>query len=221
MQRKCYVKASANQNQLNMNLFQNFGSKAAIVIGQPLSGKSELLQGYVVAGLKTKQPIVFITTDKSAEQIKKELLAAKIFYGSSLKIIDCYSKQTNESCKDSADVVRVSGPLALNEISIALSEIEAELIKKSKSHWIIFDSLSTVLMYTNPPTVGRFVQVLVSRIKNAGGSVLFSIEEGMHEQNAVVTIEHLMDCIIEVKMEKRKIQVKARGIAGFESWKPL
>jgi len=204
-----------------MNLFQNFGSKAAVVIGQPLSGKSELLQGYVAAGLKSKQPIILVVTDKSAEQAKKELLAAKIFYGSQLKIIDCYTKQTNESSKDSADVVRVSGPLALNEMSIALSEIEAELIKRSKSHWIVFDSLSTVLMYTNPPTVGRFVQVLVSRIKKAGGSVLFSVEEGMHEQSAIVTIEHLMDCIIEVKKEKGKIQVKARGIEGFESWKEL
>jgi KaiC/GvpD/RAD55 family RecA-like ATPase len=204
-----------------MNLFQNFGSKATVVIGQPLSGKSELLQSYVAAGLKSKQPIILIATDKSAEQIKKELLAAKIFYGSSLKIIDCYSRQTDESSKDSADVVRVSGPLALNEISIALSEIEAELIKKHPKHRIIFDSLSTILMYTNPQTVGRFAQVLIARIKKAGGSVLFSLEEGMHEPSAIVTIEHLMDCIIEVKKEKGKVLAKARGIEGFEGWREL
>ena len=107
-----------------MQLFQNFGGKAAVVIGQPLSGKTELLHSFVAAGLKEKQPIVFITTDRSAEQTKKELLTSKIFYGSSLKIIDCYSRQADESSKDSADVIRVSGPLALNEISIALSEIE-------------------------------------------------------------------------------------------------
>ena len=76
-------------------------------------------------------------------------------------------------------------------------------------------------MYTNPQTVGRFVQVLVSRIKKAGGSVLFSIEEGMHEQSAIITVEHLMDCIIEVKKEKGKTLVKARGIEGFDAWEAL
>jgi KaiC/GvpD/RAD55 family RecA-like ATPase len=205
-----------------MQLFQKLGScGAAIVLGPPLSGKESIIQGFVSSGLAKDEPVLFITTDKSSEELKKELLAKKIYYGGRMKFIDCYSKQTNELCKDTDDTKRVSGPLALNEISIALSDAEVEFIKKNPKHKVVFDSLSTVLMYTNPQTVGRFAQVLVARIKKAGGSVLFSLEEGMHEPGAIVTIEHLMDCIIEVKKEKGKIFVKARGIDGFDDWKEL
>jgi peptidoglycan/xylan/chitin deacetylase (PgdA/CDA1 family) len=69
--------------------------------------------------------------------------------------------------------------------------------------------------------VGRFLQILIAKIKNAGGSVLFTLEEGMHDPKDMVTIEHLMQAIIHVKKEKEKIVIKADGISGFEDWKEI
>lgn len=208
-----------------MLLFKNLPENSAmILVGPPLSGGRHVLYDYMLDGLEKNEPVLFISTDRSPEQIKKDLIKDKIFVtkyeeNDFLKYIDCYSHQTEELLKDTDCIKRISGPLALNEISIALSEIEAEFFRKSKKHRIIFSSLSTVLMYSNPQMVGRFIQVLIAKIKKANGSVMFAMEEGMHDPKVIVTIEHLMDAIIHVKKEKDAIMIKADGIKGLGDWK--
>jgi len=199
-------------------------NSASIVIGLPLSGKNQFLYNYMLEALKNKEPVLFIETDKAPEDIKKELVKNKIFYGAYVKIlrfVDCYSQQAGNNVKDTNDTIRVSGPLALNEISIAISKIEAEFYKLNPKHRIIFDSLSTLLMYSNPQMVGRFLQILIAKIKKAGGSILFTLEQGMHDKKDIITIEHLMSAIIHIKHEKDKILIKADGIKGFEDWSEL
>jgi KaiC/GvpD/RAD55 family RecA-like ATPase len=197
---------------------------ACVVIGPPLSGKKEMLYRYLADILKKKEPVMFITTDSSAEDVKKELLKQKIFYGAhkdNLVFIDCYSHQAGNLVDDTADTMRIPGPLALNEISIAISEIERTFYKKSPKHKVIFNSLSTLLMYSNPQMIGRFIQMMIAKIRKAGGAVFFTLEEGMHEQNVIVTIEHLMNAIIQVKKEKGRVMIKADGFDGVNEWVEL
>ena len=98
-------------------------NSAALLIGPPLAGEKHVLHKYMETSL-TEEPLVFITTDKSPEEIKKNMIKNKIFLTkyeteSKLKYIDCYSHQTDDSAKNTPTITRISGPLALNEISIA------------------------------------------------------------------------------------------------------
>lgn len=197
---------------------------ASLLISPPLAGKREFLFSYIKDSLKNNIPVIFLLTDTSPEDIKKKLVKEKIYYSRHkgiLRFIDCYSMQVGEDAKDTEEIIRVSGPLALNEISIAIAQIESELYKKSKEHIIIFDSLSTLFMYSNPQMVGRFLQVQAAKIKKAKGSVIFTLEQGMHDEKDRITIEHLMDSIIYLKKEDKKIKAKAKGIGGFSVWKEL
>ena len=197
---------------------------ASIVIGPPLSGKKELVYRYMLEGLKNKEPMIFVSTDVSPEEIKRDMVKNKIFYGpftNILRFIDCYSLQAGNQLQDTNDTIRVSGPLALNEISIAISKIEAQFHRINPKHRLIFDSLSTLLMYSNPQMIGRFLQVMIAKIKRAEGSMLFTLEEGMHDSKDIITIEHLMQAIIHIKREKDKILIKADGIQGLEEWSEL
>jgi len=197
---------------------------ASLIISPPLKGKKEFLYQYIKENLKNKNPIIYLLTDSSPEDIKKELVKNKIYYGAKkglLKFIDCYSQQAGNKVEEKEDIKRISGPLALNEISITLAKFEAELHKTNKTHKIIFDSLSTLLMYSNPRMVGRFLQTLVAKIKNAGGSILFTLEKGMHDKKDIVTIEHLMQAIIHVKKKNNKTLIKTEGIEGLEKWTEL
>jgi KaiC/GvpD/RAD55 family RecA-like ATPase len=209
---------------VKMTFFSSIpNNSASLLIGPPLAGEKSIIYNYLQKSLEGDEPVVFVSTDKSPEDIKKDMLQMKIFVTKfetekRLIYIDCCSKQTDESIKDTNCIRRVSGPLALNEMSIALSDIERDFIRKSPSHKVIFNSLSTVLMYSNPQTVGRFLQVIIARVKKAGGSILLTLEEGMHDEKVIVTIEHLMDVIIHVKKEEDKVIVRADGIAGFEKW---
>jgi KaiC/GvpD/RAD55 family RecA-like ATPase len=196
-------------------------NSASILIGPPLSGKTEFIYSYMMQALKNKQPVLFIATDKSPEDIKKDLVKSKIFYGqyaNIMRFIDCYSYQAGNNLPDTEDTKRISSPIALNELSIAIAQSEVEFYKINPNHKVIFDSISTVLMFSNPQMVGRFLQVIIARIRNAGGSILLTLEEGMHDRKDIVTMEHLMSAIIYTKHEKDKIYIKADGIQGFEDW---
>ncbi|MBD3249310.1 hypothetical protein GF336_04660 [Candidatus Woesearchaeota archaeon] len=197
-------------------------NSASIIVSPPLEGKKELMFQLIRRALQDKEPVIFLLTDTSPEEIKKELLKSKIYYGAKkglLNFIDCYSQQAGNDVSDTKDTRRISGPLAFNEISIALAQLEKDLFNTSKSHTIIFDSLSTILMYSNPQMAGRFLQILIAKIKNAGGSVLFTLEEGMHNKKDMITIEHLMQAIIHLKQKNNKIMIKAEGIKDMEGWK--
>ncbi len=50
---------------------------------------------------------------------------------------------------------------------------------------------------------------------------MFTLEEGMHKPEDMITIEHLMQAIIHLKKENDKIVVKADGIPGLGEWKEL
>jgi len=198
-------------------------NSAVVVISPPLEGKEVLVSNSIKDDLKEKVPVLIISTDKSAEDFKNELVKEKIFFGDAeskglLAFIDCYSMHVGEAVKNTSSIKRVPGPLALNEISVALSDIEKEFFRKSPKHLIVFISLSTMLMYSNPQAIGRFVQVVIAKIKKAGGSVFFTLEEGMHTPDVIVMMEHMMDYIVFVKHENGKLFVKAKGLAGFEDW---
>lgn len=196
--------------------------KTCLIKGPPLSGKKEIIYSYLMESLKAKIHSIIITLDQSAEEVKRDLVASRIFFGpyiSYLRFIDCYSLQAGTLVPDSSQTKRVSSPLALNEISIALSQIEMKIHQKDISHLVIVDSLSTMLLYSNANAIARFIQVLIAKIKQAGGSVIFTIDQGMHDDKTVVTMEHMMDCIIEVKKEDSQVLIMARGIPGYERWK--
>jgi KaiC/GvpD/RAD55 family RecA-like ATPase len=207
-------------------LSKNIDGKAIILIGPPLAGEKQFISNYISALLQKDNAVVIILTDGSPEQLKKELMQEKIYLAKFedaglMRYVDSYSKNMGEAVSDTSSIKRVSGPLALNEINIALNEIQKEFLSKSKNHCVVFNSISTLLMYSNASAVARFLQVFVSRIKNAGGAAIFMIEQGMHDEQTIVTLEHLMDAILEMKKEGAKVMIKARGIEGYEDWKEI
>jgi KaiC/GvpD/RAD55 family RecA-like ATPase len=210
-----------------MDIFSKIvDGKAFILIGPPLSGENSFIYKYLEHNLNSNEPVVFISTEKSAEDLKKDMISSKVFVTKFeeqglLRYIDCYSRNAGDTVSDTSAIKRVSGPLALNEISIALSTFESELAPKFPKHRVVFTSISTLLMYSNANAIARFLQVLIAKIKKSGGGILFTIEEGMHDPTVIVTMEHLMDGIIEIKKDAEKTLVRAKGIQGYEDWNEI
>ena len=183
-----------------------------LLIGPPLSGKRIFLYEYLKNKLENNIGVIFVTTDKLPENIKKELIKENFFFGKysdrkMLMFIDCYSNHIEEFLPDTDNIKRISSPIALNEISIALSNIERDFVMNGLKHTVIFNSLSTLLMYSNPQTIARFLQVIIAKIEKSDGSSLFTIEQGMHDEKTIFTIEHLMKGVIKIKEENNKIIV--------------
>jgi len=195
-------------------------NNVVLLLGNSLDGKKKAMYEYVRSCTKKNELLLFVTTDSSPESIKIELVKDKVFFGKNIRFIDCYSQQANESVGDTEEIRRIPSPMALNEMSIALAEIEKEFYAKSPKHKVIFNSLSTLLLYSNPQAIARFLQVTIARIKNAGGSGIFTIEKGMHDEQVITTITHLMDGVIEFEKKEDKIEVKTKGF-GSEKWEVL
>ena len=186
---------------------------AVLIIGSPTSNKKGIIHQIIKKAIKNKDPIVFITTDNFPGDIESSLQKEKIECKKyealgNFMFIDCYTAQAEDSISDTKIIKRISSPIALNEISVAISEIESHFYKEHKKPRVIFQSLSTLLIHCKPEAIERFVQVIVARTKNVGGTIFFTIEEGMHEQNVIVAFQHLVDSIIELKENKIALKVK-------------
>jgi len=191
---------------------------SSIVLSKPLEGKEDFILNYAHEILKEGKELVFVLTDRDVEEMKLQLEKNKINF-KDIYFIDGYSMQNLGKVNQSKNIKNVSGPMALNEMSIAISNFGRDFLKEHKTFSIIFDSLSTLLIYSNGDAIARFLQVLIGKIKNFNGEILFTLEAGMHDQKTLVTIEHLMDNITEVKIESGKVYAKSYG--KDESWKEL
>lgn len=95
---------------------------------------------------------------------KKGINCDKYFF------IDAVSA-TSKSDTSAKNCIFVSSPGTLTELSIAIDE----LIKNQKPKFIIFDSLSALLIYSKVKSVMQFTQNLSAKIKENNINALFPI----------------------------------------------
>lgn len=169
-----------------------------LLLSPPLSEVSILGLEFLYDGLKRGEPGVYVTLDDSPESLK--LKALKFGWPLSnaenmglMRWIDVYSIHANKDVKSTESIIRVGGPLALTDISIALSQVQSGFHRLAGSYRFFFDSLSTLLLYNNPNTIYRFLQVITSKLKMSNGVGFFTLGKGMHDEKVNMTIRHLMD----------------------------
>jgi len=109
-----------------------------------------------------------------------------------IRFIDCYSATLGKGeCKSTEKVMVVDGPSALNDISLALNEaIRASAGKKMR---VVFDTLSTFVLYNPKDSIRKFMSVVEGRLRNAKATTLYLVDEGVHDKPLLSLLEHGMD----------------------------
>lgn len=188
-----------------------------LVLGPPKSGKTLFGLHFLFEGLQNDEYGIYVVTNTFPEDIVKrfELIGDvdEALESGMLKFVDCYTVYTGVQKKNTVFIVRVSGPTALTEMGIAFSQIIKQIPKNRKVR-VIFDSVSTLLLYNTPRIVENFVQSMNGRIKGFGATSMFIMEEGMHDQKDVITINSILDALIHLKgdTEEREIEINGFGI---------
>jgi KaiC/GvpD/RAD55 family RecA-like ATPase len=109
-----------------------------------------------------------------------------------VRFIDCYSPTLGKSDLPSTEKVRmVPGPGALNDISLMLNEAIAE--SSGKRMRVIFDTLSTFVIYNPKDSIKKFLSVVQGRLKSAGATTIYLIDEGVHDKQLLSLLEQGMD----------------------------
>lgn len=187
---------------------------SVLLIGPPKSGKTVFGMQYLFEGLSNDEYGIFIVTNNFPEELIKRFdnfgKLDKILEKKLIKFVDAYSFHAGIEKENTIFIIRVNGPTALSEIGIVFSEISKHIPKGSKVR-VLFDSVSTLLLFNPPKQIANFVQQLNGKIKASNASSIFIVEEGMHDEKDITTLNSLLDVMMHLKKEKNKNFIEISG----------
>ena len=162
-----------------------------LILGPSCTEKTALVYHFASAGLKSKnEHVVFLTSDMTPSAIKEKASSLDIDLNGEISFVDCYSQTIGQPSKEQ-NVHAVSGPQSLEDMSFTMGDIINKTAGKKLR--VVFSSLSTLLLYNPKDSMLKFLQVVSGRLRNAGATILFLVEEGVHDKQLLSMIEHITD----------------------------
>jgi len=176
----------------SLNKILNNATKSANIILLPFESKNyrEYLKELLEFSLKKYKKICYITLNDPFDTITQKLSdkeKSKIFF------IDCVTS-TVKATEQKENVIFVSSPHALTEISIALKKT----IEKIKTDFVIFDSISSMLVYEQSLTVLKFIHSIVLMLRKAKLNTIFIILKEDVSEEVVKDLAMFVDVILKV-----------------------
>ncbi len=189
-----------------------------LLIGPPGPEKMMLSIKLLANNLNVGGKGIYVTTDQLPVEIeqKSKKFAADLepYSDKSLWFVDCFSWTLGKPAETERKDIIVPGPSALNDLSIGITQ---SMQTAGESPSVIFQSVSTLLLYNNPEMVFRFVQIMGSRFKFSNATTLLHLESNMHDEKVVTTMKHLADEVIELKSEDGKTMILSPTL-GIRNW---
>jgi len=191
-----------------------------MLLGPLGSGKTTYAEAFLYEGLVLGFPAVFVTTDVSPRVIRNDMSR----YGWNIEeyekagkfvFIDGYSERMGAPHTGSSR--SLSKVEDVTELGIVLTEVLEKLVVAR----VVIDSLSTLILHANPETMPRAVQRLSGRIKQGSHSIMFILEDGVHEEKTYATFSYLADAVLRFKIddggEKSHHSVRMERIRGSDA----
>jgi len=183
-----------------------------LVYAPPFIGKEIILKRFALSGLQEGDSIIFVLTDKSFFDMREEMKNLdndfeKYEKEGKIRYIDVYSAGV-ELEEKSKWAIFIDSPINRERIASSIIQI---LKEKQSKYRVIFDSISTLIVYSDAKAVFRFLQVLSGICKRMNATSMFTMTRGMHEEIEVQTIKHLMDGVIELREEGARFQIRVQG----------
>ena len=186
-----------------------------LLYAPPFIGKETILKNFALSGLREGEPVIFVLTDSSFSDVKEEMKRLDSSFSQyeeegKVRYIDIYSKGV-ELKEEGLHVTFVDSPINRERITASIIKTEKEFQQNYERHRLIFDSISTLIVYADAKAVFRFLQVVSGTCKRLGATSIFNMTRGMHDEIEVQTIKHLMDGVIEQREEGSRMQIRVQG----------
>lgn len=170
-----------------------------MLVGPLGSGKTTYAEAFLAEGIALGFPAVFVTTDVSPRVIRNDMSR----HGWSIEdqeassqfvFIDGYSERMGAPRAASArSLAKVDD---ISELGIVLSEVLKDLVVAR----VVIDSLSTLILHSNEATMPRAVQRLSGRITQSSHSIMYVLEEGVHNEKTYATFSYLADAVLRFRI---------------------
>ncbi len=186
-----------------------------LLYAPPFIGKETILNNFALSGLREDEPVIFVLTDSSFSEMKEEMNKLDSNFSQyeeegKVKYIDIYSTGV-ELKEEGVHVTFVDSPVNRERITASIIKTEKEFQQHYERHRLIFDSISTLIVYADAKAVFRFLQVVSGTCKRLGATSVFNMTRGMHDEIEVQTIKHLMEGVIELREEASRMQIRVQG----------
>lgn len=195
-------RASTGVSQFDMMLDGGYKNPATVAFFGPSGqGKSVFAFHFVSAGIQAGDKVLYITTDRTPDELENQANERGIMIKSDLvKYIDCYSLTISAQTPSTArpNVVQISSPSALNELSLAINDAIENM--PAKRLLVVFHSLSTLAVNSQPDSLFKFLSIVDGRLKKANATTLLLVDEGMHDEKFVTMLKHAVDEEFSIKM---------------------
>ena len=113
----------------------------------------------VAKKLSTKGTVCYITLNKTYDSLVEKFKAKKVKIDR-MMFVDGISKTIKRVPADSKACIYTSSPESLTEMSLAISKCLRE-----NPDYLIFDSLTNLLIYQNKEPAAKFVSSIINKIK--------------------------------------------------------
>lgn len=156
-----------------------------LVIGDPWSPKRELGLTMLTAGLHNNEAAICISATKTAEEIRTQWLEFGLTptfeQEGKVKFVDCYSKMIGSNASDTPSIKRVPSIIDYTKLAVAVNEWCSSFFLKNIRARVMFDSLSTLLVYSTLQTVMRFLHIFLGQLRRQNVLGFLIVEEGTHD----------------------------------------
>lgn len=136
---------------------------------------------------------VYLTINKPVEDLIRTFKAQrldteKIFF------IDAISALSERKTLESQNIILLDSPTDLIEIN----NIVSKKIALEESKFVVFDSLSTLLLYNKPMAVEKFLHVLVGKMRGSRVKGFLITVKSSEHAGLIETISQFVDKIVEI-----------------------
>jgi KaiC/GvpD/RAD55 family RecA-like ATPase len=193
-----------------------------LLYGPVASGKTTFSLTLAREFLRNGLSCIWVCMDESPTSIQEKMAYFQVDYQVSkqmnlLRFIDVYSEQITGKPLNDPGVINCSSAFNLNEINRALMKAISEVKNQGL---VIFDSLSTLLLYNRSGTAEEFLKVHMSRITSAGFAGIFILQRDLHDPQTEETMKMLCESALEFGFHKgtRRIGILKLPLGASGDW---
>jgi hypothetical protein len=126
-------------------------------------------------------------------------------------LVDAAPSGGEREAPDRLTVEPVGSPADLTGVGIALEECCERLASADGSPVCWVPSLTALLQYVDAQRGYRFCNAVANRVAGVGGSTLFTLQPGAHDNQTVATFESLVDAVVDQSTDGANVRRRRRS----------
>lgn len=138
--------------------------------------------------------VCYVSLNKLYQPLIEDLQANNIDIHK-IYFIDGITKKAVSNPGNVPNCFFASGPDKITELGTAIQKI----VNQQKSQALLFDSLSTLLIYKNVQVVKQFVHSIVGQVSVTNCVAAFTCLQGKNENSLIQDLSMLVDNIVHIK----------------------